>query len=75
MSQIFVINRDWPLDSETALISETSHPHYASKLVAYKNKPLAVGHFDWSSGNNKVEAFDFSAKTWSEMEAYPFHSE
>ena len=56
-------------------LAVTSHPHYASKLVAYKNKPLAVGHFEYYDGNNKVETYDFNDETWSELEPYPFHSE
>ena len=71
-----ILSFEWStLVSLSTELSETSHPHYASKLVAYKNKPLAVGHFEYYDGNNKVETYDFNAKTWSELESYPFHTE
>ena len=45
--------------------------YYAwSRLSKINGEPLAVSGY----GNNKVESYNVEMDTWTELEAYPYHS-
>ena len=52
----------------TELPGKTKYDHRNTRLLSYRNTPLAVG----DRTNNKVEILEFGI--WDELEVYPYHN-
>lgn len=51
--------------------ADAKNGHYITTLANHDGSPLAVGGHD--PNIKKVEIYDISANTWSEVADYPYH--
>ena len=58
----------WNGKTFTDLPGKTGFKHRQTRLLSYRNSPLAVG----DTTGNKVEILEFGI--WDELEVYPYHN-
>ena len=54
--------------------ADAEHEHPYTSLANTDGSPLIVGGANGEHGTNKVEMYEYSTNTWTELAHYPYHN-